>query len=180
MVYRFKIISEEAENFCREIEISPDMEFIALRDAILDSVGYSKDEINTFYICDDDWRRHDEVAIEDFGSNSDTDLYLMDQTAIYELVQDEGQHIEFIYDGLTERSFFLELKEIITGRTLDKPVCTVKTGKAPAQHVDIDEFEESIKKKADDLSRELDIDFYGDTDFDEEELGDGFDDLEIS
>lgn len=178
MIYRFKIISEESANFRREIEIDPDAYFMELRDAILDSVDYSKDEINSFYICDDDWRRLDEVAIEDFGTLSDRDLYLMDETRLSELVEDEGQKIEFVFDGLTERSFFMELKEIITGKNISEPLCCLKEGKAPAQHVDIDDFEKKIEKKAADLSRELDMDFYGDSEFDADELDDRFVDLE--
>ena len=69
MIYRFKIVSEETDKFRREIEIDPEESFMALRNAILDSVGYTKDEISTFFICDDDWKRQDEVAIEDFGSS---------------------------------------------------------------------------------------------------------------
>ena len=105
MIYRFKIVSEETDKFRREIEIDPEESFMALRNAILDSVGYTKDEISTFFICDDDWKRQDEVAIEDFGSSSDQDLWLMDDTRISELIEEEGQKIEFVFDGLTERSF---------------------------------------------------------------------------
>ncbi len=178
MIYRFKIISEETTNFRREIEIDPEAYFMELRDAILDSVDYSKDEINSFYICDDNWRRIDEVAIEDFGTLSDRDLYLMDETRLSELIEDEGQKIEFLFDGLTERSFFMELKEIITGKNISEPLCCLKEGKAPAQHVDFDDFEKKMEKKASDISRELDMDFYGDSEFDDDEINDGFVDLE--
>ena len=177
MIYRFKIVSEETDKFRREIEIDPEESFMALRNAILDSVGYTKDEISTFFICDDDWKRQDEVAIEDFGSSSDQDLWSMDDTRISELIEEEGQKIEFVFDGLTERSFFMELKEILTGKKLTSPICTLKEGKAPAQHVDIEQFEKSIETKAAEISKDLDMDFYGDSEFNEEEIGDGFDDL---
>lgn len=177
MIYRFKIVSEETDKFRREIEIDPEESFMTLRNAILDSVGYTKDEISTFFICDDDWKRQDEVAIEDFGTSSDQDLWLMDETAISELVEEEGQKIEFVFDGLTERSFFMELKEILTGKRLVAPVCTLKEGKAPVQHVDLDQFEKSIETKAAEISRDLDMDFYGDSEFNDDEIVDGFDDL---
>lgn len=177
MIYRFKIVSEETDKFRREIEIDPEESFMTLRNAILDSVGYTKDEISTFFICDDDWKRQDEVAIEDFGTSSDQDLWLMDETAISELVEEEGQKIEFVFDGLTERSFFMELKEILTGKRLVAPVCTLKEGKAPAQHVDLDQFEKSIETKAAEITRDLDMDFYGDSEFNDDEIADGFDDL---
>ena len=53
MVYRFKIVSDEVDNFCREIEIDSDANFLELRNAILDSVGYTKDEMSSFFLCDE-------------------------------------------------------------------------------------------------------------------------------
>ena len=179
MTYRFKIMSEESDSFRRDIEINPDDSFLTLRDAILSCVSFSKDEINTFFICDDDWKRINEVAMEDFGTSSDKDLWLMSDTSIAELIEDEGQKLEFIFDGFTERSFIMELKEIITGKNLKQPVCVCSEGKAPLQHVDMDEFEKNLAQKAADISRQLDIDFYGDSEFNEDELGEGFDDLKF-
>ena len=44
------MVSDEVENFCREIEIDADANFLILRNAILDSVGYTKDEMNSFFL----------------------------------------------------------------------------------------------------------------------------------
>lgn len=180
MIYKFKIVSDESDKFCREIEINPESSFMVLRNAILDSVGFTKDEINTFYLCDDDWKHEEEVAIEDFGSSSDTDLWLMDDTKLFELIDEEGQRLEFVFDPMTERSFYMEVVEIITGKTLHDPVCVLKEGKAPAQNVDIEEFEKKIETKTAELSRDLDMDFYGDNNYNEDELSDGFGDLNIT
>ncbi len=179
MVYRFKILSEESESFCRIIDINPDDTFLSFRNAILESVNFPKDEINSFYLCEDDWSRVNEVAMEDFGTSSDRDLWLMSDTPVSELVEEEGQKLEFVFDGFTERSFIMELKEIITGERVDQPVCVRKEGKVPVHHVDIEEFEKEVAKKAADISRDLDMDFYGDSEFNEEELGEGFDNLDF-
>lgn len=161
MVYRFKLVSDEATNFAREIEIDSDSTFLHLRNAILDSVDYSKDELDSFFLCDEDWQRQEEITLEDMGSSSDRDIWLMEETPVGELVEDEGQKLVFVFDYLTERSFFMELKEIIPGRSLADPVCTLKKGKAPVQKVDMDEFDAQIDavamKQAADV---LDEDFY--------------------
>lgn len=163
MVYRFKLVSDEAANFSREIEIDSDSTFLQLRNAILDSVGFSKDEMNSFFLCDEDWQKRDEVTLVDMGSSSDRDIWLMDETPLGELVEDEGQKMIFVFDYLTERAFFMELREIIPGRSLSEPVCTVKRGNAPKQSVDMDEFDKQIDalamKQAADV---LDEDFYSD------------------
>ncbi len=181
MVYRFKIVSDEVDNFCREIEIDADANFLTLRNAILDSVGYTKDEMNSFFLCDDGWQRCEEITLEDMGSASDEDIWIMEDTHINELVEEEGQRLVFVFDYLTERSFFMELKNIITGKTLMDPLCIRKEGKAPSQHVDLDEFDAKIDRRAAAAAEEdLDIDFYGDSEFNEDELAEGFDDLSFN
>ena len=82
---------------------------------------------------------------------------------------------------MTDRAFFIEMKELITGKNLKDPVCTLSLGHAPAQTVDLDEFNAKIDAKAaasvasiDDL----DEDFYGEDDFNPDEFDEeGFDEL---
>ena len=116
------------------------------------------------------------------GSTSDQDIWLMEDTPLNELIEDEGQKLVFVFDYMTERSFFMEMKESIPGRHLADPICTVKRGKAPAQKIDLDEFEKQIDQNAQKLmADDLDIeDLYGDTQFNDDEIGSGFDDLNFN
>lgn len=181
MVYKFKLVSDEVSNFSREIEIDANSSFLQLRNAILDSVNYTKDDMDSFFLCDDEWQREVEITLEDMGSASDQDIWIMEDTPLNELIEDEGQKLVFVFDYMTERSFFMEMKEAVPGRHLSDPICTVKRGKAPAQIVDMEEFEQKIDqntvKPIDDIGIE---DFYGDTEFNEDEIGSGFDDLSLN
>lgn len=179
MIYKFKLVSNEVSNFSREIEIDSESTFLQFRNVILECVGYSKDEIESFFLCDDDWERQEEITLEDMGvSSSDKDIWIMDETPVGELVEDEGQKLQFVFDYFTDRAFFMELKEMVPGRNLRQPVCTFKRGKAPAQKVDMDEFERNIDISAHKKDDDLEFDaLYGDTEFNEEEIGSGFDDF---
>lgn len=99
----------------------------------------------------------------------------MESTPIGELVEDEGQKLSFVFDYLTERSFFLELKEIFPSRHLMEPICTIKRGKAPAQKVDMDEFDRVVDSKAQAALEDIDIEPIDESNFNEEDLEDGFD-----
>ena len=169
MVYRFKIVSDEVDNFCREIEIDSDANFLELRNAILDSVGYTKDEMSSFFLCDEAWQKCEEITLEDMGSSSDEDIWIMEDTHINELVEEEGQRLIFVFDYLTDRAFFMELREIIFGEEQESAVCTKKVGEAPAQMVDFEEIEKKIA--AQQLAGDdLDADFYGTDEYDISEL----------
>ncbi len=178
MVYKFKLVSDEVSNFSREIEIDSESTFLQLRNVILESVGYTKDELDSFFICDDDWTRHEEITLEDMGSSSDQDVWVMDDTVISEFVEEEGQKLVFVFDYMTDRSFFMELKEIMPGRSLVDPICTLKRGKAPQQSIDIDEFEEKASANGG-IKEDLDVDFYGDAQFNDDEIAELSDDIEF-
>lgn len=147
MVYRFVLVSDEADNFSREIEIDSEATFLQLRNAILDSVGYSKDELDSFFLCDDEWQKEEEITLEDMDTSSDKDTWLMETTPLEEMIEDEGQKLLFVFDYMTDRCFFMEMKEAIPGRNLAEPICTLKKGKAPKQQIDIEEFEKALDDK---------------------------------
>lgn len=177
MVYRFKLVSDEVENFCREIEIDADANFLVLRNAILDSVGYSKDELNSFFLCEDGWEKKEEITLEDMGTDSDEDIWIMEDTHINEMVEDEGQRMIFVFDYMTDRSFFMELKKIIPHKTLMDPLCTRKEGKVPPQHIDLDDFEANTDKRIASESAAMDMDFYDNDGYNEDELPEGLEEF---
>lgn len=173
------MVSDEVSNFAREIEIDSENTFLQLRNAILESVGYSKDELDSFFLCNEDWERQEEITLEDMGNiASDVDQWVMESTPVSELVEDEGQRLVFEFDYLTQRSFFMELKEIIPNRSLVEPVCTMKRGNAPRQTVNMEEFDRKIDAKASSVGTtaidDIDEISFPDNSFNEEDL-DGFD-----
>jgi hypothetical protein len=164
MVYRFLILSDETANFKREIQISSEATFLDLHHAILDAVKYTPDEITSFFICDDDWSKRAEITLVDMGASSDADIYLMETTALEDLLTDEQQRLLYIFDYMTDRAFFMELSEIITGKTLEKPLCSLAIGQPPVQKMSFEEMDKKIEHI------DLGDDFYGDSDFNDDEL----------
>jgi len=140
MVYRFTIISDEVDNFRREIQIDSDATFLELHNAILKSAGYSNDQMTSFFICDENWEKETEITLEDMGTSSEMDSWIMEETPLSELLEDEKQHLLYVFDPLADRAFFMELSEIITGKSLDEAVCTKSIGDAPQHVLDFDQL----------------------------------------
>ncbi|MDE6489676.1 MAG: hypothetical protein K2L49_00785, partial [Muribaculaceae bacterium] len=94
---------------------------------------------------------------------------------------DDGQRLMFVFDYMTDRAFFIEMKQTITGRTLKDPVCTSSMGTPPPQIVDIDEFEAKVDAKAvAHSSDDFDEEFYGSDEFNEDEFdAAGFDEMTL-
>lgn len=182
MIFNFRIVSDEVDNFKREIKIDAEATFLDLKNAICDSVGYDKNTLSSFFLCDRNWEREKEITLEDMGSDSSQDVYLMDESVLSDFIDDEGQRMQWVFDYMTDRGFFIEMKELITGKTLKDPVCTLSLGQAPKQNVDLDEFEarNEAKATASMSADDLDEDFYGSTQFNEDEFdAAGFEDMSL-
>lgn len=171
MVYKFRLLSDEIDNFRRDIEIDSDATFHELHKAILESVGYPDDQMTSFFICNDNWIKETEITLEDMGSRSDEDNYVMRNTIIGDLVEEEKQHLMYVFDPLGDRMFFMELSKIEFGKEIENARCVKSTGEAPEQLLDFDQL---INKGNTNSTDDFDEDFYGSDEYDDEDL-DGLD-----
>lgn len=173
MIFNFRIVSDEVDNFRREIQIDADATFLDLKNAICESVGYDKNQMSSFFLCDDSWEKEKEITMEDMGSDPSQEVYLMEDSVLSVFVEDEGQRLMFTFDYLTDRSFFMEMKELQTGKNLKDPVCVMAIGKAPSQNVDLDEFDRKTDAKAKAAAvaaDDMDADFYGSDAYNDDEF----------
>lgn len=170
MIYRFIFVSDEVDDFYREIQIDSEATFLDFHKAILESVGYPDDQMTSFFICEDNWEKREEITREEMHTSSEVDSWVMESTPLSELIEDEKQRLIYIFDPLTDRCFFIELKEISYGKSINEAICTGKGGEAPKQLIDFDAMTATT------TSLDIDENFYGDEAFDSEDLDlDGFD-----
>ncbi|MDR1437045.1 MAG: plasmid pRiA4b ORF-3 family protein [Candidatus Symbiothrix sp.] len=172
MIYRFIILSDEADNFRRDITIDSDATFFDLHNAILDSVHYTKDQMASFFICDEDWSKETEITLVEMDSNPEEDSYVMEKVRLSDLVEDERQRLLYVFEYLTDRSFFMELREIIPGKNQAKAEVIRSDGDAPQQ---VSQMEDLILSTTTSTPFPED-DFFSDdvnlSEYDDEDFGD--------
>ncbi|MBK5721934.1 hypothetical protein JGH11_13725 [Dysgonomonas sp. Marseille-P4677] len=173
MIFRFLLLSDEVEGFKREIQIDADATFLALHKAILKSVDYKEGEMTSFFICSDDWEKEREITLVEMDTSSEEDSYTMEASLLNDFLEDEHQKLMYVFDYMTERAFFMELREIITGKNLDEAICSRSVGSPPEQFVSFDIVSSSTS------SLDTGESFYGDEGYDMDELDvEGFDGLD--
>ncbi|MDU1905372.1 MAG: hypothetical protein E6772_11360 [Dysgonomonas sp.] len=173
MVFRFLLLSDEVDDFRREIQIDSDATFYDLHKAIISSVNYQDGEMTSFFLCSDDWEKETEITLTEMDTSSEEDSYIMADSVLNDFLEDEKQKLMYVFDYLTERAFFMELREIITGKDLEEAVVTRSQGEAPAQFVDFNDFENTVS------AVDTGENFYGDEGYDLDELAaEGFDGLD--
>lgn len=171
MIYKFLVGSEESPSFKLEIVIDSSDTFMRLRNVILDAAGYDKGQMDSFYICNEEWHKEKEVTYVDMGVGDDEDIWLMEDTVLDELLDDEGQRLLFVFDYMNERNFFMVLKEIIPKKHLHDPLCQRKEGRPPKEVSNELLAEKTVKVETPSID-DLDAEFYGEESFNAEDIAD--------
>lgn len=180
MVYKFRLLSDESDLFCREILIDSEAYFLDLHTTILESVGYEKNMITSFFMCNEKWEKELEVTLIEMESSPEVDSWVMSSTRLSEMLDEEGQRLIYVFDNLTERAFYMELIEILPSKRISQAECVFTRGKAPKQSLGFDN-ENKRKSTTKPLIADEDSidDLFGEGDFDPDELDpEGFGDLE--
>ena len=182
MIFKFLLVSDEVGDFRREIKIDGDDTFFDLHKIIMKCNGYDETEMTSFFMCDDWWKRKQEISLVEIDTDSDVDSFVMEDEILSEWLDEEKQRLIFLFDYKGDRGFFIELSEMIFGKNLPKATCTKKQGEAPVQFLKEEETE-PVKPATTTTTAASLIDeeesFYGEDDYNPDELdADGFEGLD--
>jgi len=188
LIYRFKVINDEVDDFYREIEIKPGNTFQDFHDLMVECIKLTPGEMASFYICDSRWNKLQEIALCDFSEEQDAgeesanvvkNMKIMADVTLKQSINDPNQRMIYVYDFLKMHTFYIELSKIMEGdQKHTYPRCTksisdiVRLKKIPPKAVDIEKEEEIIDEDTDN--------FFDDDDLPADDgsidLNDGFDD----
>ena len=73
MIFKFLILSDEVNDFKREIKIDADATFMDLYNTLIESIGYSEKEMASFFLSDEKWRKKQEITLIEMDTDSDVD-----------------------------------------------------------------------------------------------------------
>jgi hypothetical protein len=164
MIYKFRIISSENEDFIREIAINSHSTFYDLHMFLVDDLNYDSSQMTSFFLTDQNWHKETEVTLIDMTDGVDPDIKVMDKINLGLIITEKKQRLLYVFDQFAERSLFLELFEIREGE-IPHPKCTRREGIPPVQldvsamesgdieDLDLDEFtgEEDLKDFSENL-----------------------------
>ena len=108
-----------------ELQIESDATFADLHKLIRTTCGWGQHKPSTFYVCDGRWRR--ERTIPESGYEYDT----MDEVELGDILEDEGQRMQYVFDPDEGRGLLLEVTHISYGKHIREPLCRRFHGAAP-------------------------------------------------
>ena len=178
MIYRFLLASDESLGFRGEIKIDADDSFFDFHKTIMKCIEFDEVEMTSFIMCDDDWRRKQEITLAEIETDSDVDSFIMEEEILSDWLEDEKEKLMFIFDYYNDRGFYIELAEIIFGKNQSTPTCK-KQGEPPVQFLKEEKAEPTKPNTPLTPIIDTDDEFYGDEDYDPDEIdADGFEGLD--
>ena len=134
MVLKFRLISNEQDDFIRDIEILDDQTFFHLHIAIQDNLHFDKSQIASFFICNQKWEKEQEITLFELMEEEAAKVLVMDNIKIGDYMQSTHDKMIYVYDVFNERLFFIELVEILEqDSSKTYPYCSFEKGQAPQQ-----------------------------------------------
>jgi hypothetical protein len=138
MVLKFRLISNEQDDFIRDFEILDDQTFFHLHEAIQDNLQFDTSLIASFFVCNQQWEKEQEITLFELSEDEATKVLVMDNTRIGDFMKGIHDKMIYIFDVFNERMFFIELMEILKqDPSKDYPYCCFEKGDAP-QQINID------------------------------------------
>ncbi|MEG1635850.1 MAG: hypothetical protein RR388_09495, partial [Rikenellaceae bacterium] len=67
MIFKFRMLSDEDENFLRDYEISYDATLKDFHSLICDDIKYDPEQMCSIFLCNDRWMKLREFTLFDMG-----------------------------------------------------------------------------------------------------------------
>ncbi len=134
MVLKFRLISNERDEFIRDFEILDEQTFFQFHMAIQEHLHFDKSQIASFFVCNDKWEKQQEIALFELSDEENAGVLVMDHTLIRDHISKVHDKLLYVFDVFNERLFFIELAG--TSRpdpSVRYPHCSFKKGQAPQQ-----------------------------------------------
>lgn len=108
MVFRFRMLSDENDNFVRDYEVLYDMTLLDFHNFILQTLEY-EDCMASFFTADDRWEKQREFTLVDMGDGSDEGPVAMESVTLGQIIHNRRDRLIYLFDLFGDRAYFLEL-----------------------------------------------------------------------
>jgi hypothetical protein len=111
MIYLFRIISDESQEFYRDLVIEGSDTFLDFHNVLQKELKYDPTLLASFIITNEKWEKKQEITLIDMMQDPSVPVVTMDQVTLDEYITDENQRMIYVFDFFSERAFFIELLE---------------------------------------------------------------------
>ena len=131
MVFKFRMLSDENDNFVRDLEVPYDMTLRGFHEFLVRILGYEAC-MTSFFTADGQWERLQEYTLLDMG---DPESIPMEDVSLGQLLHHNRERLIYLFDQLNNRALYLELTEAKKPEpTMEYPRVAFEHAPAPDQY----------------------------------------------
>ena len=97
MVFRFRMLSDENDNFVRDYEVLYDTTLLDFHNFILRSLEY-EDCMASFFTADDRWEKPSEFTFMDMGDGRENAPVAMEKVTLGQIIHDRRDRLIYLFD----------------------------------------------------------------------------------
>jgi hypothetical protein len=131
MIYFFRAISNESDDFLFDIAINGNIRFVDLHHFIQQQLNFDPSQMTSFFLTDEEWQKEKEITLIDMMMD-DESAAVMDKVCLEELLTEPKQRLLYAFDLFAERVLFMELTNITEG-SVRETTCVRLEGTPPPQ-----------------------------------------------
>jgi len=175
MILLFRIISNEDQDFYRDLVIDGSNTFLEFHHVLQENLGYDPTQLASFFITNEHWEKQHEITLIDMMQEPGVETNTMEECTLDQHFSELNQRMIYVFDFFSERAFFMELIESSDEDSPKKtPFIAQSVGDPPSQLAlddllgdqadasDIKSFDEEYNSGVDDLRiDDLDPDLFG-------------------
>lgn len=165
IIFKYRMLSDESDNFVRDFEVYPDMTLAEFHDFLLNALRYDECMVSIFK-SDAEWRLVEEFSQLDLGDDFEGAPRSMDSVRLMEVTSDFNDRLIYTFDMINNRSYYLELID------MQRPQSNLKYPRVAFEHAPVpDQYDPSATVQAGSIFDEMMSDyneFDGDDNYDDE------------
>lgn len=171
--YKFRVLLDNENNaeIFRDIVLDQGESFEIFYKAIMDAFDFTKEQMASFYVSNEEWDKGEEISLVDVNFDPDADpVGLMSQLHLEDRVRESDQKFILVHDFMSMWIFLIELQGFVD-EPVTQPYVTLAVGKAPNEdsRQQMEGYEEEYL-----YDEEEDFDEFNDDAYDMDDLEEGF------
>ena len=170
MIYRFRMLTDENDNFVRDFEIDAEATLLDLHEFLIQMLEYDPC-MASFFTADSRWERQKEYTYMDMGEGmgfDEEDMPIpMSKVTLAEIVIAEYTRLIYLFDMFANRAYYIELvSSAQPNPQLDYPRVAFENAPVPDQY-DPDAVDSTSGSIFDEMMDDF-SEFGGDDSYDDE------------
>ena len=166
IVFKYRMLSDESDNFVRDFEVYPDMTLTEFHQFLCRALRYDDDMVSIFK-SDAEWRPVEEFSQLDMGGDMMGGApRTMDSVRLMEVTNDFHDRMIYTFDMLNNRSYYIELID------MQRPAEGLSYPRVAFEHAPVpDQYDPEATEQAGSIFEEMMSDyneFDGDDSYDDE------------